>query len=407
MTRACFYFQVHQPFRLRKFGLFDIGSGTSCFDEERNRHVMRRVADKCYLPMNRLVLDLVRRHEGRFKVSYSISGTALDQMQLHATDALESFQALAATGCVELLAETSHHSLTFLSSTSEFEEQVRRHHARIEALFGQSPRAFRNTELVFSNALAARVEALGYDVMLAEGADRTSGAAGARFPRRIAGCSRLEALLRDYRLSDDIAFRFSDRNWEHWPLTPSRYADWLDAAGRDGPLVNLFMDYETFGEHQWVETGIFDFMRQLPAELLSRGNDLCTVSEAAAMDAAGATFDSPEPMSWADAERDLTAWTGNPMQQGALRRLHGLHDAVMASGDDTIVETWRRLTTSDHLYYASTKWFSDGDVHAYFNPYDSPYEAFMTFMNVLTDLEGRLRARRAQAAKAAEAGQGE
>ena len=391
MAAVCFYFQVHQPYRLRHYTFFDIGADAFYEDEDANCDILLKVARKCYLPMNALLLSLIRRHEGRFKVSFSLSGTALDQFAAYAPELIQSYRELVATGCVELLSETYNHSLAFLYSPDEFREQVRLHDDRIEELFGVRPTVFRNTELIYNNALARAVEDMGYDAILAEGADHVLGWRSPNYVYRPAGCNRLKLLLKNYRLSDDIAFRFSDRNWPEFPLTAEKFAHWAGTAALSGDLINLFMDYETFGEHQWEASGIFQFMEALPDRLLRLpGFRFVTPSEAAAEHEPVAELDVHNFMSWADAERDLTAWLGNDMQHDAIETVYRLEERVKASGDDGLLRTWRRLQTSDHFYYMCTKWFADGDVHSYFNPYGSPYDAYINYMNVMADFALRL-----------------
>lgn len=391
MAAVCFYFQVHQPYRLRHYTFFDIGADAFYEDEDANCDILLKVARKCYLPMNALLLTLIRRHEGRFKVSFSLSGTALDQFAAYAPELIQSYRELVATGCVELLSETYNHSLAFLYSPEEFREQVRLHDDRIEELFGVRPTVFRNTELIYNNALARTVEDMGYSAILAEGADHVLGWRSPNYVYRPAGCDRLKLLLKNYRLSDDIAFRFSDRNWPEFPLTAEKFAHWAGTAALSGDLINLFMDYETFGEHQWEASGIFQFMEALPDRLLRLpGFRFVTPSEAAAEHEPVAELDVHNFMSWADAERDLTAWLGNDMQHDAIETVYRLEERVKAGGDDGLLRTWRRLQTSDHFYYMCTKWFADGDVHSYFNPYGSPYDAYINYMNVMADFALRL-----------------
>jgi alpha-amylase len=388
------YFQVHQPFRLRKYGVLDIGRSADYFDEAANRRIMEKVASKCYLPANALLLDLIRRHRGRFKVAFSISATALQQFARYAPGVLTSFRRLADTGCVEFLAETAYHSLSFLYDRAEFDRQVDLHMDLIEAHFRQFPTVFRNTELIFNNSLAAHLEKRGFAAVLAEGADRVLGWRSPNFLHTARGAPGIKVLLKNYRLSDDIAFRFSDRNWSQYPLDAGRYASWIHAINGSGEVVNLFMDYETFGEHQWAESGIFAFLDHLPAAILEHpDNCFATPHEIASRFASAGELDVPHFVSWADTERDLSAWLGNPMQEAAAKALYGLGPAVQASGDEKLLESWRRLTTSDHLYYMCTKFFADGDVHKYFNPYDSPYEAYIAFMNTVNDLALRAGAR--------------
>lgn len=386
MSAICFYFQVHQPYRLRHYTFFDIGANSWYEDENANCGILLKVARKCYLPMNALLLKLIRRHEGQFKVSFSISGTALDQFETYAPEVIQSYRELVATGCVELLSETYNHSLSFLYSPDEFREQVRLHDDRIEELFGVRPTSFRNTELIYNNALAHAVEEMGYKAILAEGADHVLGWRSPNFVYKPSGCESLRLLLKNYRLSDDIAFRFSNHEWPEFPLTAEKFASWAQAAGAAGGIINLFMDYETFGEHQWESTGIFQFMEALPDVLLSLpGFSFVTPTEAAAMFQPVASLDVHNFMSWADAERDLTAWLGNDMQQDAITAVYRLEEKVKACHNEDLLRTWRRLQTSDHFYYMCTKWFADGDVHSYFNPYGTPYDAYINYMNVLAD----------------------
>lgn len=386
MSAICFYFQVHQPYRLRHYTFFDIGANSWYEDENANCGILLKVARKCYLPMNALLLKLIRRHEGQFKVSFSISGTALDQFEIYAPEVIQSYRELVATGCVELLSETYNHSLSFLYSPDEFREQVRLHDDRIEELFGVRPTSFRNTELIYNNALAHAVEEMGYKAILAEGADHVLGWRSPNFVYKPSGCESLRLLLKNYRLSDDIAFRFSNHEWPEFPLTAEKFASWAQAVGAAGDIINLFMDYETFGEHQWESTGIFQFMEALPDVLLSLpGFSFVTPTEAAAMFQPVASLDVHNFMSWADAERDLTAWLGNDMQQDAITAVYRLEEKVKACHNEDLLRTWRRLQTSDHFYYMCTKWFADGDVHSYFNPYGTPYDAYINYMNVLAD----------------------
>ncbi|MCC6408868.1 MAG: polysaccharide deacetylase family protein [Planctomycetes bacterium] len=394
MTSLVFYFQVHQPFRLRRYTFFDIGVHDGYFDDTENARIVRRVAEKCYLPMTDVLLKLVEKHEGKFKCAFSVSGTALEQMELWSPESLANFQRLAATGCVEFLCETSHHSLAFLADREEFEAQVKSQKARIKALFGKEPTAFRNTELVVDNRVARWAEELGFKAILGEGADHLLGWRSAHRVYRPETCERIKILLRSYKLSDDIAFRFSNRAWSEWPLTTERFASWVHALPPEDQFVGLFMDFETFGEHQWKDTGIFDFMSHLPEAILRHPRfSFATPSEIAARFDPISRLDIPHPVSWADAERDLTAWLGNHMQRAAHEALYSLAPAVRkaaAAGRTDLYEKWKKLTTSDHVYYQCTKWFSDGDVHKYFSPYSSPHDAFIAFMNVLDDLARRV-----------------
>ncbi|OHE20477.1 MAG: alpha-amylase [Syntrophobacterales bacterium GWF2_56_9] len=392
MPSVCLYFQVHQPCRLRRYSFFDVGHVHDYEDEAENHRILDRVAQKCYLPANALLLKLIEEHKGKFRAAFSLSGVVLDQIERRRPDVLESFRRLAATGCVEFLNETDSHSLAFLFSPREFRAQVLLHRKRIRALFGQDGRTFRHTELIYSNDLAKAVDKLGYAVILAEGTEKILGRRSPNQVYRPAGYGKLKLLLRNYRLSDDVAFRFSEAAWSEHPLTAEKYAHWLHRIGGKEAVVNLFMDYETFGEHQWRETGIFEFLSALPGEILRHPDFFFqTPAEVAASHDPAGEFDCPGFISWADVERDMTAWLGNAMQQDAARSLYGLESAVRRRKDEGIFKTWRMLQTSDHFYYMCTKWFSDGDVHRYFNPFESPYEAYINYMNILDDLSQSLK----------------
>jgi alpha-amylase len=384
------YFQVHQPYRLRKYSIFD--SGHNYFDDERNAEICRKVAHKCYLPANQCILEQIRLHEGRFRVSFSLTGVVLDQFAEYCPEVIDSFRRLAETGCVEFLAETYYHSLAFLRSATEFEAQVAMHRKKIESLFGATSRIFRNTELIYNNDVAAAAHRLGFVGVLSEGADHLLGYRSPNFTYRPPGVP-ITLLLKNYRLSDDIAFRFSDRNWSEWPLTAEKFAGWVNQVNGCGHVVNLFMDYETFGEHQWVETGIFDFVRALPGAVMaaSRDNGFKMPSEVVEAVPPAGELDVPHLISWADTERDLSAWLGNAMQSHSLQEAFNLEEAVKATDDDLLLTDWRRLLTSDHYYYMCTKYFADGDVHKYFNPYDSPYDSYINFMNVLDSVAARTK----------------
>jgi alpha-amylase len=386
MKTICLYFQVHQPMRLRKYRFFDMGKSHNYLDDAANRSIMQKVARRCYLPMNALLLKLINEHKGAFRVTFSISGPAVEQFRMYAPEVLDSFQNLAATGQVEFLAETWAHSLASLADMEEFREQVKAHVKMTQNEFGQKPRAFRNTELIYSDEIGAEVAAMGFKTMLAEGAKHILGWKSPNYVYASALDQKLRLLLRNYKLSDDIAFRFSNREWDEWPLTAEKYVGWLqhDAAGE---VVNLFMDYETFGEHQWADSGIFDFMARLPKVALGKKYDLefATVSETAAKYQPVAVLHSPHAMSWADEERDVTAWLGNELQDEAFSKLYALRDKVREVANPDYDFVWNFMQNSDHFYYMATKWLSDGDVHTYFNPYGSPYEAFINYMNVLSD----------------------
>jgi alpha-amylase len=337
------------------------------------------------------MLELIEKYRGRFKISYSITGVLLEQLEMYAPEVITTFKQLADTGCVEFLGETYYHSLGFLYSRDEFLEQIKDHRRIIKRLFGQTPRVFRNTELIYNNSLPLIIEQLGgFDAIITEGADHILGYRSPNFVYRPVNSERLKLLLKNYQLSDDIAFRFSNRGWREWPLTADKFAGWINNVNGCGYVVNLFMDYETFGEHQWQDTGIFDFMRYLPGEILKHpDNDFKMPSEVIKAYSAVGTIDVPHTISWADIERDLSAWRGNPMQENALTELYRLEGKVRQTEDPDIIADWRKLQTSDHFYYMCTKYFADGDVHKYFNHYDSPYDAYINFMNVMDNLSYR------------------
>jgi len=389
MASICFYFQVHQPHRLRRYSVFD--TDPCYFDDYHNGKIARKVADKCYRPATELILDLVRRHEGRFRVAYSLTGCVIEQWQEHCPDVLDLFRELAGTGCVEFLGETYHHSLAFLYSHDEFRQQVEMHTRLIQEHFDQTPRIFRNTELIYNNDLARVVAGWKhYTGIVAEGADPVLGYRSPNYLYHPPSHPNLPLLLKNYRLSDDIAFRFSNRDWKEWPLTAEKFTSWIHQINGDGYLCNLFMDYETFGEHQWSDTGIFDFLAALPEQVLATGNNnFRTPSQCVDSHAPVGEYDVPHVISWADTERDLSAWLGNAMQSNALHELYKLESDIKGTADNALIQDWRRLTTSDHFYYMCTKYFADGDVHKYFNPYESPYDSYINFMNVLNNLKSR------------------
>ena len=397
MKTVCLYFQVHQPWRLKTYRFFNMGKDHNYLDDLTNRAIMQKIARQCYLPMNALLLKLIKENNGKFRCSFSLTGTVVEQFRAYAPEVLESFKALAETGCVEFLAETYSHSLAALASKEDFVEQVKLHTAMIKKEFGQKPTAFRNTELIYSDSIGAMVAEMGFKTMLAEGAKHILGWKSPDFVYANAEDQKLRLLLRNYKLSDDIAFRFSNQGWAEYPLTADKYASWL--AAENGEVINLFMDYETFGEHQKASTGILDFMKALPKAILAQGDmEFETVSKAAEKHQPVSVLHCPHVMSWADEERDITAWLGNELQNEAFSKLYALKDKVKSLKNADFDYVWNFMQTSDHFYYMATKWLSDGDVHSYFNPYDSSYEAFINYMNVLSDFQ--IEVEKALAAKA-------
>ncbi|UJP66633.1 glycoside hydrolase family 57 protein [Mongoliitalea daihaiensis] len=401
MRTICFYFQVHQPFRVKPYRFFDIGEDHYYWDDYLNKSVIRKVAQKCYLPMNALLLEMIQQFPGKFKVAFSISGVCLDQFEAYAPDVLDSFRRLVATGQVELLAETDAHALCSLKSKAEFKRMVENHTEKIKRLFnGYETKVFRNTELVYSDKIGAMVADMGFKGMLTEGAKHVLGWKSPNFVYHNSTNPDLKILLKNFLLSDDIAFRFSDKSWSEHPLTIEKFVNWMNAVPQEHQVVNLFMDYETFGEHQWAETGIFEFMRLLPGAILAHTNfTFSTPSEVLAGAKAIAPIQVPIPISWADEERDLTAWLGNDLQNEAFTKLYEVEKRMAEIEDEELQRDWNYLQTSDHFYYMSTKFFSDGAVHAYFSPYDTPYDAFINYMNVLSDFI--LRVKRYEDAKVA------
>ncbi|MFN3603539.1 MAG: glycoside hydrolase family 57 protein [Leptonema sp. (in: bacteria)] len=390
MNAVCFYFQVHQPYRLRKYTFFDIGS-FSYFDEEKNRQILLKVSEKCYEPMNLLLLKLVNKYKGDFKFTFSLTGTVVEQLKKWNPKVLDLFRALVDTGYVELLSETYYHSLAGIFSDQEFKEQVQKHIKLMQKEFGYTPTSFRNTELVFSNHIGWLVANMGFTSILTEGTEKILGWRSPNYLYRPKYSPQIKVLLKNYRLSDDIAFRFSNKYWEEYPLTADKFAHWVHNIAWNGQTVNLFMDYETFGEHQWKDTGIFEFMEHLPEAIKKNKNfRFLTVSEVANLYPAVGEIDTHQPISWADMERDLSAWMGNSMQKEALHSIYEIEDTIKSNGDPLLLEQWRKLLTSDHFYYMSTKFWHDGDVHKYFSPYDTPHNAYVYFMNVLEDLKHRL-----------------
>ena len=387
----CFYFQVHQPFRLKRYRFFDLGHDHYYYDDFLNESIMRKVAEKCYLPANKIILDLIQKHKGKFKVSFSLSGLVINQFRLYAPEVLASFRQLAETGMVEFLAETDSHSLSSLKSRNQFEQQVAIHKDMIRESLGVETSSFRNTELIYSDLIGSWVADLGFKCMLTEGAKHVLGWKSPNFLYCNALNPRLKILLRNFVLSDDIAFRFSNRSWIAWPLTADKYASWLNKLAPKSELVNIFLDYETFGEHNWKETGIFEFLQYMPGAILKKTPfKFMTPSEVADSLQPVSVIRVPSPISWADEERDITAWLGNELQVAAFDKLYELSDKVKRCNDEQLNKDWEYLQSSDHFYYMATKFFSDGSVHAYFNPYENPYDAFMNYMNVLSDFEIRI-----------------
>ena len=391
-----FYLHAHQPYRVRQYSVFDTANDHNYFNDsayesgQNNERIFKKVADKSYRPMNEMLEKLLEKHP-EFKVSLSISGVFIEQAEKWTPDILESFKRLVKTGRVEIVAETYYHSLAFFYSISEFERQVEAHKDKIREVFGVETKVFRNTELSYNDALAKWADSYGFDGILAEGWDPILEWRSPNYLYKPVDTKNIKLLLKNYRLSDDVAFRFSDRAWKDWPLDADKYNMWVNDALGDMNIVNLFMDYETFGEHQWEDTGVFNFFEVFIDRWLSNQANTCyTVSEAVKSFEPACEISMPHTVTWADTERDLTAWLGNNMQQEAIRYVYSLEDDIIRTNDMNLIADWRKLQTSDHFYYMCTKWFSDGDVHAYFSPYESPYDAFLYYINVIRDLRWRL-----------------
>ncbi|HET6559116.1 MAG TPA: glycoside hydrolase family 57 protein, partial [Prolixibacteraceae bacterium] len=386
----CLYFQVHQPFRYRRYRFFDIGNDHYYYDDYANESILRKVAERCYLPANKLMLDLIKKHNGKFKIAYSISGLALEQFELYAPEVLDSFRALANTGHVEFLSETYSHSLVSLKNPDLFRKQVEDHDRAIEKFFGQKPTVFRNTELIYSDEIGAMVADMGYKAMMTEGARHILGWKSPNFLYVNAINPRLKVLMRNFKLSDDLGFRFSNQGWNEYPLTAEKYVGWINSLEKD-EICNIFLDYEAFGEHQTATTGIFKFLEHLPEAVFKYSKmNFATPSEIVTKFQPVSVVSVPQSISWADEERDLSAWLGNELQDEAFNKLYELAERMTRVTDSNMIKDWNYLQASDHFYYMCTKFFSDGEVHKYFNPYESPYEAFINYMNVFSDFKLRL-----------------
>lgn len=385
MPSVCMYFQLHQPKRLRQYTIFDMYKKHDYMDEKLNAEILNKVLAKCYLPTNRLLEQLINHYEGKFKIAFSLSGILLEQL-LDYPEIIDSFKRLSDTQCVEFINETYYHSLSFIYSEKEFITQLQQHKNLIIELFNKSPLTFRNTELIYNNALAQCLDKLGYETILAEGADKILCGRSPNYVYKPLQTNQIKLLLKNYHLSDDIAFRFSNKNWQSYPLQADKFASWIHQVDNKCHTINLFMDYETFGEHQWQETGIFEFLKRLPYEVLKNEKfNFATPAEVSSNYAAVDIIDSQEFFSWADTERDLSAWLGNDLQQDAINRIYALEKLVYKTKSPPLIKIWKELQVSDHFYYMCTKWDADGDVHKYFNHYNSPYEAYINYQNVLND----------------------
>lgn len=391
MKTICLNFQIHQPFRYRKYRFFDIGNDSYYYDDYANETIMRKIADNCYLPANHILLKQIKKSKGKFKLSFYISGVALDQFRLYAPEVIDSFKELAATGAVEFLSGTYANSLVSMVDEQLFAKQVKAHDDLIEELFQQRPKVFRNTELIYSDELGDLIYRMGFETILTEGAKHILGWKSPNYLYCNALNPRQKVLMRNYRLSDDLSFRFSNSSWSEYPLTASKMTSWIVNLPKKEEIVNIFLNYETFGEIQKKNSGIFDFLDALPDMILkTKELTFSTPSEAIKMLQPVSAVHVLHPISWADEERDLSAWLGNELQKEAFNHLYALKERVKQCTDPQIAKDWIYLQSNDHLYYMCTKFFSDGEVHKFFNPFGSPYEAFINYMNVLSDFTLRL-----------------
>jgi alpha-amylase len=385
MKTICFYFQIHQPFRLKRYRFFDIGSDHYYYDDFSNEEIIRNIALKSYLPANRTILEMIRQTNGAFKVAYSFSGVALEQLEMYVPEFFDSMRELVATGSVEILSETYSHSLSSLMDAEEFERQVRMHDDKVQNLFGVRPRVIRNTELIYSDDIAELISAMGFKGVITEGAKHILGWKSPNYVYQSVVNPDLHILLKNSKLTDDICFNFSKTNWVEYPLTAEKYIDWISQLPEGEQVVNLFMSYEALGSMNPEQSGIFEFMKALPFFAAQRGIDFATPSEMLERYQPVGTFSVTHPISWADEERDTSAWLGNVLQKDACERLYSVAERVQLCSDRRLLQDWEYLQSSDHFYYMSTKRKSDGVMHALFSPYDSPYDAFTNYMNVLSD----------------------
>ncbi|WP_455496814.1 glycoside hydrolase family 57 protein [Coprobacter sp.] len=392
MKTICFYFQIHQPFRLKRYRFFDIGNDHYYYDDFNNEEIMHRIAHRSYIPANYTLLEMIKNSNGKFKIAFSISGVALEQFEIYVPEFIDSMKELAKTGCVEFLSETYAHSLASLKDPEEFANQVKAHDDKIEMLFGQRPKVFRNTELIYSDEIAGIVASMGFKGCITEGAKHILGWKSPNYLYNSAAAPKLKLLLKNSKLSDDITFRFSNYEWNEYPLTADKFMNWIVALPETEQIINLFMNYDTLGELQPRETGIFEFMKALPRFAEEKGISFSTPTEIISKLKPVDSLSVTHPISWADEERDTSAWLGNLLQNEAFEKLYSMAERVRLCNDRRLKQDWNYLQASDHFYYMCTKHFSDGAVHSHYSPYDSPYEAFTNYMNVLSDFIVRVKA---------------
>ncbi len=392
MKTICFYFQIHQPFRLKRYRFFNIGRDHYYYDDYANEDLLQQIAGRSYIPANRMMLDLINLHKGKFKVAFSISGVALDQMEIYTPEVIDGFRELSRTGNVEFLAETYAHSLACMADPLEFQQQIKQHAERIKLLFGQEPKVVRNTELVYSDDIAQMVYSMGYDKMITEGAKHVLGWKSPNYVYKSLEQPNMKLLLKNTQFSDDISFRFSNYSWNEYPLTAEKFVSWMAATSPQEEIFNIFINYETFGNLHPSHTGIFEFMKALPRYALDKGIGFATPNEIFETHKPVGAITVPNPISWEGEERDLSAWLGNTLQKGAFNTLYKMGERVRLANDRRLKQDWLYLQTTDHFHYMSTKHFSSGSAQSNFSPYQSPYDAFNNYMNVLSDFIGRVNA---------------
>ncbi len=392
MKTICFYFQIHQPYRLKRYRFFNIGRDHYYYDDYSNEDILQQIAARSFIPANRMMLDLINMNKGKFKFAISVSGVALDQMEVYAPEVIDGLKELSRTGAVEFLAETYAHSLSSLIDPVEFQNQVQLQTQKIKLLFDQEPKVFRNTEMIFSDEIAEMVYDMGYTKMISEGAKHVLSWRSPNYVYKSDAQPNLKLLLRNPQFSDDISLRFSDYTWKEYPLTAEKYASWIAATEKQEEVFNIFMNYETFGNLQPSHSGIFEFMKALPKFAFEKGIEFSTPSQIMDTHKPVGTVSVPNPISWADEERDLSRWLGNKLQKSALNTLYEISERVRLTNDRRLKQDWNYLQSSDHFYYMSTKHFFDGSMHSKFSPYQSPYDAFNNYMNVLSDFIDRVKA---------------
>ncbi len=385
MKAICFYFQIHQPFRLKRYRFFDIGNDHYYYDDFANDDIVTRIAQRSYIPAAETLLRMIEEGKGKFKCALSITGTALEQFEQYVPEFIDLLKKLADTGCCEFLAETYAHSLSSLTDPDEFRNQVEVHDTKLHELFGVKPKVLRNTELIYCDEMAPMIHAMGYKGVITEGAKHILGWKSPNYVYSAATSPKLRLLLKNSKLSDDISFRFSNTEWDAYPLTADKYIDWIASTPAEEQIINLFMNLETFGEMQPRESGIFQFLEALPRFAAERGIDFMTPSEAIAKLKPVGELSVMHPISWADEARDTSAWLGNKLQNEAFEKLYSVAERVRLCDDRRLKQDWYYLQASDHFFYMSTKHLADGAVHSHFSPYETPFQAFTNYMNVLSD----------------------